>query len=134
MEVGPADPDRAVVILGDEHAHRPVEAGNRVRLQELDAERRIAEQEQCRPVDRQLGAFAELRLIDLVEEANALGGDVGLDPDDGLVEAVIAALLDDAVGRRGGDRYGRIRGATIGDRMVAGPATISTARNLESSF
>jgi len=46
VEVGPAHPDSPVIVLGHEHTDRPVEAGNWVRLQELNTEWWIAEQEQ----------------------------------------------------------------------------------------
>jgi hypothetical protein len=65
-------------------------------LQKLDSERRIAEQEQGRAVDRLVRAGPELLVIDLIEEADALCGNIAFQPDDRFIEAIVAALLDDA--------------------------------------
>ena len=85
-EIGPGHPDGAVAILGDKHPYRPIEPGQAVRGQELDAERRIAEQQQLGGGKRDASARAELPLVDLVEEFYTLGGDIGLDARNGGIK------------------------------------------------
>src|SRR5215813_14189686 len=46
FEIGPHRPDIAIVILGQEQPHRPVQPGIRVRGDELRAQRRVAEHQQ----------------------------------------------------------------------------------------
>ena len=84
--------------------HRPIQAGIGVRLQELDAQRRIAEQHQSGKPDRQAGVGAEPALIDGVEELHTLAGHGGLQPRDSLVENMRALHTQDAVGRGHGRR------------------------------
>src|SRR5437868_6148932 len=71
---------------------------------------------------RDIGAGAQLRLVDLVEEPDALGGDVGLDAGDRLVEAIDALQPDHAGGGgRGGGLLGHCRrGGEAGEGKGAG--------------
>ena len=92
----------AVVVLRDEHAYWPIETGNGVRLEELDAQRRITEQQQRRTIDRQVRACAELGVVDLVEEADALRRDVAFQAHDGLeLEGAVDQQRIDRFLRRG---------------------------------
>ena len=98
-------PYLALRVLGDQKPHRPVEARRGLRGEKLDAEGRIAENQQRRRPQFDPGAGRELGLIDGVEERDLLVGDVGLEPPDRLFETVGALDRDDAVpsqGRRPG--------------------------------
>src|SRR6185295_12692641 len=83
-EIGPHRPDVAIVVLRQQQPDRPVEAGIRVRGDELGAERRIAEHQQRRGTQLDAGFGRELRLVNLREEFDPLGGDIGLDAGDGF--------------------------------------------------
>ena len=78
--------------------------GGGLRGQKLNTERRIAEHQQRRRPEIDPGAGSELRLIDRVEEHDLLGGDVGLDAPDRLVERIGALEGNDAVALNGADR------------------------------
>src|SRR3954469_25503828 len=62
-EVGVGGPDRARLVLQHEQADRPVEAGIRIRGQELRAERRVAEGQKSRGPQRDAGIGGELGLV-----------------------------------------------------------------------
>jgi hypothetical protein len=89
-KVGVGDLGLAVGGLAHQHADRPIEARVRVGLYELDAEGRIAEQDERRLADRQVGGCAKLLLVDGDEVADALGLDGLLDSGDGLIDRVAA--------------------------------------------
>ena len=91
-----------VLVLQHEQAHRPVEPGVGVGGQELRAQRRVAEGQQRRGPQRDAGVPGELRLVDGLEEQDALGLDVAADARDRLVDRVGAAHLDQPVGAGGG--------------------------------
>ena len=80
---------KKVATLFDKYKHTKKE----------EAKRRIAEQKQLRAIDRQVRCGAQFRLIDLIEEADALCGDVRLQPGDRLIEAIGALLADHAFRR-----------------------------------
>src|SRR5438067_3820102 len=113
-EIRVGDLGRAVGSLTHQHAHRPVEARIRIGLDELDTERRVAEQHQRRLADRQVRRLAKLLLVDRGEVADALGFDRLLDASDGLVDRMAAGEAKHAIRQGGGGRSRGSRGRTGG--------------------
>src|SRR5882724_6835619 len=101
-EIGPDRPDVAIVILRQQQPDRPVEAGIRVRGDELGPERGIAEHQQRRGAQLDAGVGCELRLVDLHEELDAFAGDIGLDAGNRLGHRHRALDPDNAVIAIGG--------------------------------
>src|SRR5689334_24677754 len=90
-------PNLALLVLEDEKADRPVDAGGGIGGHELRSKRWIAEDQKRRGLEFDAGIAGKLRLIDLGEEGDALGGHILLDAIDGLGHRIGALALDDAV-------------------------------------
>jgi len=96
----------AIVVLGEQQAHRPIEAGIGVGGDELGPERRIAEYQQRRGTQPDASIGGEFRLVDLREELDALAGDIRLDAGNGFRHRHRALDTDDAVVAIGARRDG----------------------------
>src|SRR5262245_29679773 len=96
-EVGIGGPDFALVVFEDEKAYRPIQTRIGLGGDELGPERRVAEDQQHRGLQLDARIGGELRLVDLVEELDALVGDISLQALDRLADRISALDRDDAV-------------------------------------
>ena len=87
----------ATFVFENQEPHRPIEPRVRLGRDALCSERRIAEYQQGRRPQLDASVTGELGLINLIEEFDALAGDIRFQFRNGLRERVSAFDFDDSV-------------------------------------
>src|SRR3954452_18884543 len=84
IEVVVDGPDLALVVLEDQEAHWPINAGGGIGSDELRSERRITKNEKRRWIELDTGIGSKLGLVDFVPDHELLGWGVLLQAMDRL--------------------------------------------------